>query len=186
MRKLLSVILAAVMTVSVFALSVVPAMAADTVNSPTATTAQRKGVTLRVNGRNSRNISYRTVVSEDGSEVVTFTYTAEGKVIGWEQNLKELGLVEGTDFTAVHNADGTYTISFISEKAIAALDSGDVVVNAVVEEASTSTTSAATTKKNDSSKAPDTGIASTAVAGSLAVAFAGAAVLAATKKRDAE
>lgn len=194
MKKLLSIALAAIMTVSVFALSVVPAMAADTVNSPTATTAKKNGVSLKVNGKpNNRNVTYRTTTTSTGAEVITFAYestgtdsASAGEFVGWSQNLTEIGLVEGEDFTIVQNADGTLTVTLVSEKAIAALENGKIEVNAIVKDEPTTASSTATTKKNDSSKSPATGIVSSAVAGSVAVAFAGAAVLAATKKKDAE
>lgn len=187
MKKLLSIILAAIMTVSVFALSVVPAMAADTVNSPSAEPINFDGVILMVNGvATSKGITYR-VENVNGTDVVIYTYTAEGTLKSWEQNLDSLGCVNGVDYTAVQNADGTFTISFITDKAKEALGSGKVVVNAIVDFGGKETTKVpGTTNKNDSSKAPATGVASSAVAGSVAVAFAGLAVLAAAKKKDAE
>lgn len=186
MKKLLSVVLAAIMTVSVFALSVVPAMA-ETVNSPTATTATSKKPTLMVNGVPTQSdISYTS--SDTVPNVVVFTYAGEGTIVGWEDNLSDLSLVEGEDYTVAYNEDGTLTITFISETAIDEWEAGNITVNAVVEydEDATTTTSAATTKKNDSSKAPATGMSTAVVASGVAVACAGIAVLAATKKKDAE
>ncbi|MDE6469833.1 MAG: hypothetical protein K2L19_02280 [Eubacterium sp.] len=185
MKKLLSIILAAVMTVTVFALSVVPAMAADTVNSPTASTAERKDVTLQVNGVVTKTaITYGP--SANKNNTVVFTYKGEGALKGWENNMESLGFVAGKDFTATTNADGTYEITFITDEAMVSFSTGKVVVNALVDLGTGTTSVTATTKKNDSSKAPATGISSSVVAGSVAVAFAGAAVLAATKKKDAE
>lgn len=186
MKKLLSIILAAVMTVTVFALSVVPAMAADTVNSPTASTAERKDATLQVNGVVTKtDITYGP--SANKNNTVIFTYKGEGTLKGWENNMESLGFVAGKDFTATANADGTYEITFITDDAMVSFASGKVVVNALVDFGTgTTAVTADTTKKNDSSKAPATGISSSVVAGSVAVAFAGAAVLAATKKKDAE
>ncbi len=182
MKKLLSVVLAAMMAVSVFAVSMMPAFAAD-VMSPTASTAESKKPTLEVNGvPTETDINYSP--DKDNTSTITFTYTGEGTLKGWEENLADLGLSEGTDYTAVMNADGTFTITFISAQANEVWRSGDVVVNAIVDFGSETTK--ATTKKNSSSKAPATGISSSIVAGSVAVAFAGAAVLAATKKKDAE
>lgn len=186
MKKLLSIILAAIMTVSVFALSAVPAMAADTVNSPTAPVVNFDGITLMVNGVATKTgITYH-IESVDGNEIITYTYTAEGTLKGWEQNLNALGCVDGVDYTAVQNKDGSFTLSFITDKAKAALSSGDVVVNAIVDTGKETTKAQGTTKKNDSSKAPATGVSSSVAAGSVAVAFAGLAVLAAAKKKDAE
>lgn len=182
MKKLLSVVLAAIMTVSVLAVSVVPAMAA-TVNSPTATTAVNKKPTLEVNGApTSTDITYSA--DENNANEVTFSYVGEGTLIGWEDNLESLGLAEGTDYTIAYNEDGSLTVTFISVEAIDAWENGEVVINAIVDLGETGTT--ATTKKNDSSKAPATGMSASLVAGGVAVACAGIAVLAATKKKDAE
>lgn len=185
MKKLLSIILAAVMTVSVFALSVVPAMAADTVNSPTAPIAVSKGAVLQVNGVVTKTaITYAN--SESKNNTVVFTYVGEGTLKGWENNMESLGFAEGKDFSATMNSDGTYEITFFNDSALACFAKGTLVVNAIVDLGTGTTAVTVTTKKNDSSKAPATGISTSVVAGSVAVAFAGAAVLAATKKKDAE
>lgn len=186
MKKLLSVVLAAIMTVSVFAISVVPAMAADTVNSPTATTAVDNAPTLMVNGVVTvTDITY--TVSGTSVQSVTFRYVGEGTLIGWEHNLQKLGLTESTDYTVVNNADGSLTINFISAAANEDWDNGEVTVNALVDFGDgTTAVQVDTTKANDSSKAPATGISTSLVAGSVAVACAGIAVLAATKKRSAK
>ena len=177
MKKLLSVVLAAIMTVSVFALSVVPAMAADTVNN---------APTLMVNGVVTvTDITY--TVSGTSVQSVTFRYVGEGTLIGWEHNLQKLGLTESTDYTVVNNADGSLTINFISAAANEDWDNGEVTVNALVDFGDgTTAVQVDTTKANDSSKAPATGISTSLVAGSVAVACAGIAVLAATKKRSAK
>ncbi|MGN1202505.1 MAG: hypothetical protein ACI4RF_04365 [Eubacterium sp.] len=183
MKKLLSVVLAAVMTVSVFAFSVVPAMA-ETVKSPTASTATRKEPTLQVNGvPTTTDIVYSP--DKENMSSVTFTYVGEGTLIGWEENLNDLGLAEGTDYTLSFNEDGSLTITFIGDKSNDAWDNGEVIVNALVDFGEGETT-AVTAKTDDSSKAPATGMSASVVAGSVAVACAGIAVLAATKKKDAE
>ncbi|MCI9146493.1 MAG: hypothetical protein HFJ97_09110 [Eubacterium sp.] len=180
MKKFLSVMLAAVMAVSVFAVSVIPAMAAP---SPTATTATKKGPTTTVNGAiNTIDVTYTP--DKNDSNKITFEYTGEGTVVGWTNNLAKLGYVEGTDFTAVENPDGTYTITLMNADAIKDFDNGKVIVDVKVK--FDTTTTSGPTKKNDSSKSPGTGIATTVIAGSIAVAGAGIAVLSATKKRDAE
>lgn len=186
MKKLLSVVLAAIMTVTAFAVSVVPAMAADTVNSPTATTAVDKEPTLMVNGVVTvTDITYS--VSGTSVQSVTFRYVGEGTLTGWEHNLAELGLVAPNDYTIVYNDDGSMTINFISEAANEDWDNGEVVVNALVDFGDgTTAVSVDTTKANDSSKAPATGMSASVVAGSVAVACAGIAVLAATKKKAAK
>jgi len=181
MKKLLSIVLAAIMTVSVFALSVVPAFAAD-VHSPTASTATNKGPVTEVNGVNNTTDITFTPDSNDKNKI-TFVYTGEGTLKGWEHNMNALGFVDGTDYTTANNSDGSFTITFITDDAYAAYENGKVVVNALVDFGTATT---APSKKNDSSKSPATGLSSAVVAGSVAVACAGVAVLAATKKRDAE
>ena len=187
MKKLITLVLSLVMVLTTMAVYTVPAMAKskNDVVSPTATTArEKKKPSLQVNGSNADgDITY----TEDPNNPnrVTFEYTGDGTVTGWENNLvDELGFVEGTDFTAVFNDDLTYTITFISEDAIAAWNDGLVKVNAIVvfDEETTSTTG----KKDNSHKSPSTGAPTSAIAATVAVAGAGFAVLAATKKRDAE
>ena len=181
MKKFLSVILAVMMAVSVFAISVIPAMAADTVVSPTASTVAPQGHSLNVNGApNNGDISYTEDTERPFS--YTFTYDGPGDLEGWENNLDDFGLVEGVDYTAVMNEDGSYTITFLTEKAEKYFQNDQLNVNAVVK-FDENTTVTAVTNKNDSSKAPATGMSSSVVAGSVAVACAGVAVLAATKKK---
>lgn len=181
MKKLLSIVLSVIMAVSALAVSAVPAMAADTVKSPTATTVANKKPTLQVNGVETKtDIKY----TPDGnnSTKITFTYVGEGTLIGWEENLEDLGLVEGTDYTIVQNEDGSLTIEFISDEAIDAWENGEVIVNALVEFDKETTTG----KGNKGNKSPKTGASMTAVFGGVAAACACAAVLKASKKRDAE
>lgn len=181
MKKLLSVVLAAIMTVSVFALSVVPAMAA-TVNSPSGVPIIDNRPGLEVNGApTSTDINY--AADENNANEITFTYVGEGTLTGWEDNLESLGLAEGTDYTVTYNNDGSMTIAFLSQDAVDAWNNGQIVVNAIVDNAGPTTTEPS--KKNDSSKAPATGMTAL-TAGGVAVACAGMAVLAATKKKDAE
>lgn len=178
MKKLLSVLLAAIMSVSVMAVAAVPAFA---VPSPTGSTAAPKGPITEVNGSvNDKDITFTPDAND--SNTIIFDYTGEGTLIGWEENLNDLGLVEGTDYTKSENPDGTLTITFITDKAQQAYNNGSVVVNALVKFASTTTSA----KKDDSSKSPSTGFTTSVVAGSIAVAGAGVAVLSAIKKRDAE
>lgn len=190
MKKLLSIIISAVMAISMCSIAVMPAFAAEAVKSPTAATLQDGKVTPTVNGENIQGVTYGP--STTNPNEITFKYNGDGTLTGWEENLKELGLVSGTDYTRTDNADGTMTLTFISQKAIAKWNEGSVKVNALVDFGEEDTTeeeeeeTEETTKKNASSKSPKTGASMTALAGSIAVAGAGLAVLAATKKRDAE
>lgn len=176
MKKFLSVVLAAIMAVSALAVSVVPVMAAETVNSPSADV--EFSPVLLVNGKAGSGITFYQ--SEDDPYTYTFVYDGPGELSGWEHNLQTLGFVSGTDYTATENEDGSLTITFISAAAKAAVDGDSVVVNAIVD-----MTGVEDADKNDSTKSPDTGIATSAVAGTVALAMAGLAVLSA-KKKDAE
>lgn len=199
MKKILSLALAALMAVSAFAVSVVPAMAAETVNSPSAVVIISP--LTQVNGvANSADITFTQSLEDPYS--VSFTYTGKGILEGWEYNLEELGFVDGTDYTASETEDGVLTINFISAASQDALEADQVIVNALVDmqgttgttdvtgttegTGSTGTTAGGTTAdKNESSKSPATGLATSAVAGGIALAVAGLAVISA-KKKDAE
>lgn len=181
MKKFLSVFLAVMMAVSVFAVSLIPAMADNTtVKSPSASPVGPSGPTLEVNGAPAG--SDITYTEDEGDYSYKFNYVGGGTLLGWKDNLNDLGLVEGVDYTAVENADGTYTITLISETARSYWDNNQLIVDAIVK-LNESTTAATSTNTNDSSKAPATGMSSSVLAGSVAVACAGVAVLAATKKK---
>lgn len=190
MKKIISLVIAAMMAVSMFAVTV-PAMAAN-VSSPTAATLEEGKAKTTVNGETRQGVTYS--VNAQTKKSVTFTYNGEGTFKSWTDNLSALGLAEGTDYTKVLNADGSQTITFISQKAITSWNNGSVVVNAVVEFAddttqatekdTTKTTKATEPKKNSSSKSPATGASSAVMAGAIAAAGAGIAVLAATKKKE--
>lgn len=193
MKKIIAIIVSAVMAFSAVAATSVTAMAAN-VSSPAAKTLQNDKVTITVNGENRQGGTYK--VGTTDTKEVTFSYNGEGTLTGWKDNLESLGLVAGTDFTRTNNADGTYTIKFITDKAIDIWNSGTVIVDAVVdfgdettttevpdsEENDETTTSKA--KKNTSSKSPSTGVSTSLVAGTVAAAGAGFAVLAAMKKKE--
>ena len=182
MKKIISLVIVAMMAVSMFAVTV-PAMAAN-VSSPTAATLEEGKAQTTVNGETRQGVTYS--VNAQTKKSVTFTYNGEGTFKSWTDNLSALGLAEGTDYTKVLNADGSQTITFISQKAITSWNNGSVVVNAVVEFAddTTEATEKDTTKKNSSSKSPATGASSAVMVGAIAAAGAGIAVLAATKKKE--
>lgn len=190
MKKIISLVIAAMMAVSMFAVTV-PAMAAN-VSSPTAATLEEGKAKTTVNGETRQGVTY--TVNATSKKEVTFTYNGEGTLKSWSDNLASLGLAEGTDYTKTVNADGSQVITFISQKAITSWNNGAVVVNAVVEFADDATettedegeetTKATEPKKNSSSKSPATGASSAVMAGAVAAAGAGIAVLAATKKRE--
>lgn len=177
MKKLLAILVATIMSVSVLSVAAVPAMAAVSSPAPVVIDDNAKPTT-EVNGQvTTTDITYSP--DDNDNTTITFTYTGDGDVTGWEDNLDELGLVEGEDYTAVINPDKSYTIHFISDDAITAWNDGKVVVNAIVN------LPTQPAKKDDSSKSPKTG-ADTAVVSAVAAAGVGFAVLCATKKKDAE
>ena len=204
MKKLSSILLAVAVAITMFAMGSLYAFA-DSVNSPTASTAATTTPTTKptttehktgggpkttVNGADSDDIIIDDSTIDDG--YVTIEYDGDGAVIRWESNFDELGLVEGEDYTLVFNDDGTVTVNFLSDEAYDAWYSGNMQVNAVVEaeeeggeeEEEEEETKASTTKKNKESKSPATGADFAVVSGGIALACAGLAVVAAKKKNN--
>ena len=173
MKKILSVVLSLVMLFSVGAISVNAFAAVGSVE-------ETKGaieIVTEVNGKPSDDITHAT--DPDEPRKITFTYTGDGELIGWEFP----GMVEGTDYTIVSEDGNAITIL------VADAYAGEVIANAIVnedeeeEETTTKkeTTTKATTVKSESTKSPKTGAA--ASAGLLAMG-AGAAILTALKKKE--
>lgn len=149
MKKIISLVVATMMAVSMMAVSALPAMAADNVSSPTAAVLQQGKAQTTVNGETKQGVTY-TVDTTKASKV-TFSYKGEGTFKSWSDNLGSLGLAEGTDYTKATNADNSIVITFMSQKAITAWNEGKVVVNAIVEFATTTaaSTTEATTEATD-------------------------------------
>lgn len=175
MKKLLSILIAAVMAFSVATITTISALAAPSVSSPV-TTPVVLTIVGQVNGKDSRDVNYS---EKDGQ--VTFTYVGNGVLKGWEFP----GLVEGKDYTIVGEYGNYITIKLIG-------DVKNVTGNAIVEFDDAEPTTEdkddkTTTKKpSDDSKSPSTGIGMTAGL-AMTGALAGAAVLTAMKKKqDAE
>lgn len=195
MKKIVSLVAAAALAVTMFVFGATTAFAVESPTAPTVTQPTTEPTTqpttkpeieinenFTVNGETSTDITFTP--GKDKNEI-TFGYTGDGTLEGWDTNLDKLGLVEGVDYTLTENPDGSITIKFISDKAIACWNNNEIKINAEVSEEE-EPTEKETTKKNDSSKSPNTGISTTAIAGTVAVLGAGVAVLAATKKKDAE
>lgn len=149
MKKIISLVVATMMAVSMMAVSALPAMAADNVSSPTAAVLQQGKAQTTVNGETKQGVTY--TVDTTKARKVTFSYNGEGTFKSWSDNLGSLGLAEGTDYTKATNADNSIVITFMSQKAITAWNEGKVVVNAIVEFATTTaaSTTAATTEATD-------------------------------------
>ena len=160
MKKLISVLLSVVMLVSVSAVSM--SAFAATVQSYEETTINNK-ITLEVNGKTATDITYER--DPEDPNVITFTYTGDGELLGWEFP----GMVEGTDYEILSEDGNSITIQVSPDY------TGEIVANAIVKDAN-----GKTTKKNGSATSPKTGVGATG----LAVAGAGAAILLALKKKD--
>lgn len=177
MKKLLSVLLATMMAFAAVTVTTISAFAADTsVASPetTVVTIEKIGY---VNGAPSKLVTYSA--DENDPTCITFTYTGTGRLIGWE--FPEL--TEDKEYEVVSEEGNSITVQLINGY------TGRVIANAIVEEngttgASEETTAEETTaKKSESSESPATG---SAAAAGIALAGAGAAVLIALRKKDAE
>ena len=94
MKKIVSIIIATMMAISMFAVSV-PAMA-ENVSSPAAVTIADGKVKTTVNGEERQGVTYKINASKPNE--VTFTYNGKGTLKSWSDNLSSLGLVEGTDY----------------------------------------------------------------------------------------
>ncbi len=149
MKKIISLVVATMMAVSMMAVSALPAMAADNVSSPTAAVLQQGKAQTTVNGETKQGVTY--TVDTTKARKVTFSYNGEGTFKSWSDNLGSLGLAEGTDYTKATNADNSIVITFMSQKAITAWNEGKVVINAIVEFATTTaaSTTEATTEATD-------------------------------------
>lgn len=167
MKKVLSVILSVMMVFSVFAVSATTVMAA--VGSIESTTKQNT-VIVQVNGQTTTDIVYEKDPADPNK--ITFTYTGDGELIGWEFNI-----TEGQEYRVVSEDGDSITIEIINGY------DGEVIANAIVKFDDGETTKKPV-KTNGGDKSPKTGVAA---ASGLAVAGAGAAILAALKKKnDAE
>lgn len=183
MKKFLSIVLAVIMSVSVMTIASISAFA---VESPTASTAPKE-MEFLVNGEESTDIKY-TFDDTELPYTATFEYVGPGKLVNpyWEDNMAQLGFVLGVDYTRTVDANGKLILKFLNEESGAAFRDGLVVVNAIVEFDESTSTTKVPVSSNGSSTSPNTGVATSVIAASIAAAGAGIAVLSATKKKDAE
>lgn len=165
MKKFISVLLSVMMMISVGAISVMPVMA-ETINSEEPFTPIV--ITGQVNGNVSNDVSFE--VSPADPMEYTFNYTGSDEFLGWAFD----GLVEGVDYVVI-DEDGTE----ITIKLTAAASGKDVIANALTKSAQPGKP-AKPSKPDDSGKSPSTGAGLVGIA----VAGAGVALLAASKKKD--
>lgn len=181
MKKLLSVVLSLIAVVALSVSMAVPAMAAVNVYSPEAVVIEHKANDPTINKKPSNQVS--GVQQKPGSDIVVFTYTGTAELLGWnliDKDGNEIPLsTTAASYRIVSQEGNTLTLEILDWSYFEAPDG--YTVNAVVK------TDAPTPggSKDNSSKSPATGAASIAFA-SVAAAGAGAALLALTKKKDAE
>lgn len=163
MKKFLSILLSAIMLVSVSAVAV---NAFAVVESQETTKASGK-VTVEVNGSTSKDVTYKA--DPDDPAKITFTYTGSGTLQGWEFD----GLVEGVDYQIVSEDGNSITIELLNGY------DGDINANALVKGGKKGSG-----EGSGKGKSPKTGAVA---ATGLAATGAGAAILLALrKKEDAE
>ena len=161
MKKIISVILAIAMLVSVTAISITAFGVVDSIES----TTKKNPITVEVNGNETNDVTYEE--DDDDPSQITFTYTGDGELQGWEFP----GMVEGQDYEIISEDGNSITIRIINGY------DGPIVANAIVKDTTTGK------KGNEKKKSPRTGAgAATAVV----AAGVGLAVLALAKKKNEE
>lgn len=168
MKKIISVVLSLVMICSVSMAATSVFAAGGNVQSIESTTKKTNPLHTEVNGNETDDV--KVTVDKDDPTKITFTYTGDGDLQGWEFP----GITEGQEYIILSEDGNSITIQIINGY------EGTVTANAIVKETTTKKK-----KKNDKKKSPKTG--ASAAAAVVAVAGAGVAVLAASsKKRDEE
>lgn len=173
MKKLVSVLLSIMMIVAVGAMSVVPAMAANSSNITVGSGDQTFTASGAVNGQlTTSDVTIK--VSESDSYEVRFDYVGKDEFLRWEI----VGLEEG-EYTIVKK-EGTTLIIKVNPSVAEA--KREFTANAITKKSanSGSTTKPSTGNTDKSGTSPSTGAS---VAG-VAVAGAGVALLTALKKKD--
>ena len=172
MKKLISIALSVIMLISVGAVSAIFVMVG--VSSPgqsevtTKPLSEREPVIITVNSSKSDEVSY----TKDNYKY-TFVYSGDSEVTGWEFP----GMIEGTDYNILSmSADKTKIV-------IELTDSGknkQVKANALVKNAASETEEEEVDDDDNSGTSPATGAA---MAG-IAIAGAGVAMLAVSKRKN--
>ena len=187
MKKLVSVIISIIAAVSVCMAFAVPASAAINVYSPAGVAIMHSANDPLVNGAPSTQVS--GAQQSAGSNVLVFTYSKSGDLTGWnliDSTGKEIDFKLVSDACRIVSQEGnTLIIEVLDWDAFESPDG--YTVNAVVKTDGTTAPGGETTtvNKDDSSTSPSTGVVSVAFA-AIGAAGAGAAILALSKKKDAE
>lgn len=190
MKKLISVLISVIAAVSVCAAFAVPASAAIHVYSPQGVAIMHSANDPLLNGQPTTQVSGAQVSA--GSNQLVFTYSGTAMLSGWnliDSNGNAIALSAVSDACRIVSQEGnTLTIEILDWDAFESPDG--YTVNVLVEtegtEGTTSgqTTETTTVNKDDSATSPDTGVSVAAAA--VCAAGAGAAILALSKKKDAE
>lgn len=168
MKKLISVLLSIMMIVAVGAMSVIPAMAANS-NITVGSGDQKFTASGAVNGQPTTS-DVTIKVSDSDSYEVRFDYVGKDEFLRWEI----VGLEEG-EYTIVKK-EGTTLIIKVNPSVAEA--KREFTANAITKKSANSGSTTGNTDKSGTS--PSTGAS---VAG-VAVAGAGVALLTALKKKD--
>ena len=173
MKKLVSVLLSIMMVVAVGAMSVVPAMAANSSNITVGSGDQKFTASGAVNGQPTTS-DVTIKVSDSDSYEVRFDYVGKEEFLRWEI----VGLEEG-EYTIVKK-EGTTLIIKVNPSVAEA--KREFTANAITKKSanSGSITKPSTGNTDKSGTSPSTGAS---VAG-VAVAGAGVALLTALKTKD--
>ncbi len=187
MKKFLSVLISVIAAVSVCAAFAVPASAAINVYSPQGVALMHSANDPLLNGKATTQVKGAQVSA--GSNQLVFTYSGTAKLSGWnliDKNGNAIALSDASAVCSVVSQEGnTLVIEILDWDAFEYPDG--YTVNALAEtEGTTGATSGETTtvNKDDSATSPDTGVSVAAAA--VCAAGAGAAILALSKKKDAE
>lgn len=164
MKKIITILLSLVMLFSV-GLSTTAVMARDPIISPETT---QRTITIKVtlNGENSNHTSYNK--DKDNPNIITFTYTGDGDLIGWDFPEGE----EGVDYVILKQEGNILVIQILPEY------KNDRIWANAVDVYPDDTTVPTSVKKDNSNKSPKTG----ASAG-IGIMGAGLAILLAARKR---
>lgn len=163
MKKALTLLLSLVILISVCIGANTIAFAKDPIISPE-TTQRQVVIEVTLNGEESSHTSYKP--DPNDKNVITFTYTGDGELKGWEFP-KE---IEGVDYEIVSQDGNSITIRVLN-----GFDDDYLWANAIEKEP----TNKNHAKKDESPKSPKTG----ATISGLGIAGAGVAMLMIAKKK---
>lgn len=187
MKKLISVLISVIAAVSVCAAFAVPASAAIHVYSPQGVAIMHSANDPLLNGQPTTQVKGAQVSA--GSNQLVFTYSGTAKLSGWnliDSNGNAVAFSAVSDACKIVSQEGnTLTIEILDWAAFESPNGYTVNALAATEGTTAGQATETTTVNKDSSAtSPDTGVSVAAAA--VCAAGAGAAILALSKKKDAE